>query len=123
MLTSACSAATWIALAAAVGCSTLPPPLRPPHRDHHVAAEFVVPTTGRLLLPTSSDTLLLQELTLDPPPRGEHWAGHERWFDYAPGTHVTLTSRFRTYGEAATGPANADDVLPNATRVRSLDAP
>lgn len=83
----------------------------------------MVPATGRLQLPTSSDALLLQELTLDPPPLGEHWAGHDRWFEYVPGTHVTVTSRFRTYGAAATNPPGAGDVLPNATRVRSLDAP
>ena len=101
-------------------CSTLPPAALPPHRDHHVAAEFVVPDDGRLPLPPSSPTLSMRELQLDPPPLAERFANARRWFVYAPGTHVRVRARFRTWADADGPPADAAAVLGGARRVTAL---
>src|SRR5687767_15062274 len=100
--------AATLALAASfavAACSTLPPAALPAHADHHVAAQFIVPANGRLALPTSSPALLVQQLELDPPPRGEHFRDAVRWFDYAPGTRVEVRTRFRTWAANGAGPA------------------
>lgn len=108
---------------AATACSVLPPPVRPPHRDHRIEAEFVVPANGRLVLPTSSALLVIHELSLAPPPAREHVDATSRWFAYAPGTHVTVHTRFRAYASGDGPPPEPAAVLPGATTVRQLDAP
>jgi len=110
-------------LGALAACSTLPPPTQEAHRDHHVAAEFVVADNGRLLLPSSSGSLVVREFVLQPPPLAEHFHEQQRWFQYAPGTRVTVTGRFRTYATGGGGPAGAATVLAGARSVRSLDTP
>jgi len=108
---------------AATACSSLPPPVRPPHHDHRVEAEFIVPANGRLALPTSSATLVLQQLELAPPPLREHVDQTSRWFAYAPGTRVTVHARFRSYASGDDAPPGPAAVLPGAATLRVLDAP
>ena len=81
-----------------------------------------MPGDGRLPLPTSSPTLLVQQFELEPPPLAEHFHGAQRWFTYEPGTHVALRGRFRTYADGDAAPASAARVLAGAARVHSLDA-
>lgn len=104
-------------------CSALPQPSRPAFLDHHVAADFVVPASGQLRLPTSGGDLVVVGLDLQPPPEGERFRGDERWFVYAPGTRVVVQGRFRTYGSAERPPADAAAVLRGAAAVRSVDTP
>jgi len=99
------------------GCSTLPTPTLPPFADHHVRAEFVVGADGRLAVPASGPDLVVHDLELHPTPRGEHFTATGRWFDYAPGTHVLVRARFRSYGDHAANPAHA---LRGATAVRAI---
>jgi hypothetical protein len=120
MLLRACAAAT---LAALPACSTLPEPARPAFADHHVAADFVVPDSGRLELPTSSDALLVRELVLEPAPLAEQFRDERRWFTYAPGTRVVVRARFRSYALAGASPADAAQVFAGAARVRELAPP
>lgn len=120
MLLRAWARATLAALAA---CSTLPEPTQPPFADHRVAAEFVVPESGRLELPMSSDALLVRELALEPAPLAERFRDDRRWFTYAPGTRVVVRASFRTYALAGSEPANASQVLAGASRVREISPP
>lgn len=113
--------ALWLAWLPA--CSTLPEPTRPAHLDHHVAADYVVPSNGRLVLPVSSPGLLVLEFTLQPPPQGEQFHDATRWFTFPPGTHVQVQGRFRTWAAPGARPASAPEVLLGAERVRPLDGP
>lgn len=117
---AAATFATFTTLAALAACSVLPEPTQPPFADHCVAADFVVPDTGRLALPTSSDALLVHEFVLDPPPLAEQFRDERRWFTYAPGTRVVVRGRFRTWARPGETPATATQVLVGAASVRDV---
>lgn len=116
-------AAASFLLALAGSCSSLPEPRIPAHREHDVEAEFVVAGDGRLVLPVSSQDLVVHALALDPPPLGERFGDGARWFAYAPGTRVFVRSRFRTYGHGGDAPPAASSVLSGAVSVRDFVAP
>ncbi len=108
------------ALSALAACSTLPPASQPAHLDHHVAAAFVVPANGRLVLPASSERVVVRELHLEPAPLAEHFRDTVRWFDYAPGTHVMVHGRFRTWSADGAPPASASELLAGARTITTL---
>ncbi len=113
-----------LAAAALAACSTVPVAGYPPFGEHHVAAEFVVPADGRLRVPASSASVLVQELRCEPRPRGEQFgAGGERWLLYPAGTAVRVRGRFRVYARADGHLPGAAELLPGASVVRRLDGP
>lgn len=86
---------------ATAACSTLPGSTYPPFADHDVTLAFTVPSSGHLPLPTTSPTLCLHSLQAVPTPAREWYDGDgQRWFDYAPGTKVTVHTRCRVYATA-----------------------
>ena len=117
------TAALWCTVLLA-GCSTLPDSRFPDFAEHHVAADFVVPAAGRLRLPSSTRSLVVQELSLDPTPEAELFdAQGERWLVYPAGTAVRVRCRFRAYapnGGKVPGPA---EVLIGARAIRNLEGP
>lgn len=108
---------------AAPACSTLPVAAFPPYVEHRVEAEYVVPPSGRLLLPASSPQLVVLALELLPPPDGERFRADRRWFTYAPGTRVTVRGRVRAYSPPGAPPPAAATLFDGAARLRLLDAP
>lgn len=108
---------------AAPACSTLPEPTFPPYVEHRVEAEYIVPQSGRLLLPASSPELVVLALELLPPPEDERFRADRRWFTYAPGTRVTVRGRVRAYSTPGAQPPDAAALFDGAVRLRLLDAP
>lgn len=104
-------------------CSALPDaaPLR--HEDHMVEAEFLVPNSGRLVLPASTAEILVRELQLAPAPEREEFRGAERSFTYAPGTLVTVRGRVRIYAAGGNAPRPLPQVFAGARHLLRADAP
>ncbi len=112
-----------LALAVAAACSVVPPASFPPHADHHVAADFVVPAAGRLLLPASTRELVVRELAVDPPPSAESFDANGRWFLFPPGTAVHVRCRLRAYADAAGNVPTIGEILVGAARIEPLEGP
>ena len=106
------------------GCSTLPDSRFPDFAEHHVAAKFVVPAAGRLRLPSSTRSLVVQELSLDPTPQAEMFDAHgERWLVYPAGTAVHVRCRFRAYAHDGGKVPSPAEVLVGARDIRNLEEP
>lgn len=117
------AAALWCTVLLA-GCSTLPDSRFPDFAEHHVAAEFVVPAAGRLRLPSSTRSLVVQELSLDPTPEAEMFdAQGERWLVYPAGTAVHVRCRFRAYAQNGGRVPSPAEVLVGARDIRNLEEP
>ena len=111
----------WFLLA---NCSTLPDSRFPDFEEHHVAAEFLVPAAGRLRLPSSTRSLVVQELLLDPTPRAEMFDAHgERWLVYPAGTAVHVRCRFRAYSHDGGRVPSPAEVMAGARDIRDLQQP
>jgi hypothetical protein len=105
-------------------CSTLPDSRFPDFAEHHVAAEFLVPAAGRLRLPASTRSLVVQELSLDPTPQAEMFDAHgERWLVYPAGTAVHVRCRFRAYATNGGKVPSPAEVLIGARDIRNLEEP
>jgi len=105
-------------------CSTLPDSRFPGFEEHHVAAEFLVPSAGRLRLPSSTRSLVVQELSLDPTPQAELFDSHgERWLVYPAGTAVHVRCRFRAYAQNGGKVPSPAEVLAGARDIRDLQEP
>ena len=116
---SRCSAAL---LAIAAACSSLPPPAFPPHLDHDLLVDYVVPANGRLAMPSSTATRVVWQLAAEPPPTSEQFGadGDRHWL-FPAGTEVQVRCRCRLYreGEAPTDPVA---LFPGARSVRAAAA-
>lgn len=97
--------ATAVVAIAHAACSSLPPPAYPPHADHALVAEFEVPASGFLTMPSSTATRVLWQLAAEPPPTAERFdaAGARVWL-YPAGTVVRVTCRCRLYAEGEAPP-------------------
>jgi hypothetical protein len=113
-----CAAVLWLG-----ACSNIPPAEFPAFTERAVAAEFVVPADGRLMMPHSSWLLVVQELEADPAPQAERFDGGTRWFVYPAGTAVRVRCRYRAYAEPGGRPAEPADVLSGASSIRALEEP
>ncbi len=108
---------------ALTACAVLPERSYPDFRDHHLAADYVVPLDGRILVPATTRDLIVQELELLPPPLGETFdADGARWMLYDHGTNVRLRGRFRAYGTGAGDAVTPTQLLPGAQRIEVLPA-
>jgi hypothetical protein len=105
------------------GCSSLPPPSYPPFADHAVTAQFVVPESGRLVLPSSRADLVVHELRATPAPAHESFDGGERCWHFAPGAHVAVHCRFRAYAQASGQVPQPGSVLPGAVSIVEQQVP
>jgi hypothetical protein len=102
-------------------CSTLPERGFPPFCDHDFAAHCTVPADGRLPMPQSRPGLTVHDLAAVPPPVAEQYTedGNRYWF-WAPGTHVHIACRCRAYADAqGTIPSAADLLQSPPTQVRT----
>lgn len=96
-------------------CSSVPKAEYPRSVDHQIEAEFVVPDNGEFWFPASTRTRIVQQLELQPPPRGERFGGDgERWLLYAPGTRVHVHGSFRSFADDAGQLPKADEIIPGA---------
>ena len=96
----------------------------PEFAEHHVAADFVVPAEGRLRLPVSTRSLVVQELGLEPAPQREQFDGNgARWLLYPAGTQVRVRCRFRAYAEPGQHAPDPAAILPGARRIEVLEGP
>lgn len=101
----------------------LPEATPPRHEDHLVEAEFLVPSSGRLVLPASTAEILVRELHLAPAPEREEFRGTERAFTYAPGTLVTVRGSVRIYAAGVNAPRPLPQVFAGARHLQRADAP
>ncbi|HEX6810939.1 MAG TPA: hypothetical protein VF384_04875 [Planctomycetota bacterium] len=117
----------WAALACAAwlaGCSTMPDSRFPDFVEHHVTAQFVVPQAGRLRVPASNRSLVVQELSLEPLPQAEVFeANGERFLVYPAGTPVYVRCRFRAYATNGGPVPGLAEVLTGAHDIRNLQEP
>ncbi len=105
-------------------CSQLPPRAYPPFAEHSIVAEFLVPPGGELAVPSSAPLLVVHELHAEPPPRGERFgAAGERFWLFAPGSHVSLHCRCRAYAHDGGPVPTAAEILPGATRIVPVQTP
>jgi hypothetical protein len=105
-------------------CSTLPDSRFPDFEEHNVAAEFLVPSAGRLRLPSSTRSLVVQELSLDPSPEAEMFDSKgERWLVYPAGTAVHVRCRFRAYAQNGGKVPSPAEVLAGARDIKDLQEP
>lgn len=105
------------------GCSVLPAPSYPPHAEHDVTAQFVVPDSGRLPVPSSRPGLVVHELQATPAPARESFDAGQRCWHFAPGAQVTLHCRFRVYADAAGPVPEPGAVLPGAVHLVEQQRP
>jgi hypothetical protein len=112
-----------MAMAWLAACSNVPRASFPPYAERAIAAEFVVPADGLLPMPRSSWSLVVHELQADPPPLEERFAEGSRWFVYPAGAAVVVHCRYRAYAGPDGRLAEPADVLPGASRLRTLEAP
>jgi hypothetical protein len=106
------------------GCSTLPDSRFPDFEEHHVAAEFLVPSGGRLRLPSSTRSLVVQEMSLDPTPEAEVFDSKGgRWLVYPAGTAVHVRCRFRAYAQNGGKVPSPAEVLAGARDIHDLQEP
>jgi hypothetical protein len=113
-----------IGLGMATGCSTMPEASYPPHCDHELLAEFVVPADGWLPVPSSTRHLVVRELASEPPAAGERFdAAEQRYLAFPAGSRITLRCGLRCYATAHGQLPELRELLPHAVTVRSLPSP
>ena len=109
------------AFAVLTACSALPEASLPPFADHRVDAEYIVPASGRLRVPSSGSELLVHELAWSPTPLREVVVdGTDRYFLFEPGQMVTLRTRLRVFGVAGQAPRTITEILADSHAVHAV---
>lgn len=107
-------------LSAITACSTVPV-ARPPRADaRSVEADFWTPPDGRIPVPSSSPTLVVFELSAEPPARGEEFRDGQRYLRVEPGIAVTVRCRYRAYADEEGRIAAPEVLFPTARTIRVL---
>jgi len=112
----------WLFLLA--GCSTMPAGGYPPHCDHQLMAEFVVPEDGWLAVPSSTPHLVVRQLASEPSPLGERYdTRQQRYLAFPAGSRITLRCDLRCYAAEPGHLPELHELLPHAVKVYSLPRP
>ena len=111
--------AGWIAVASS-SCSSLPKAEHPHHKDHSFHASYVIGADGRLVFPTTSRDLIINDLQLTPEPSAEKFRNDQRWFVYPPGKIVHAHGSLRAYANESGAIPELDQLLPHAKLLPSL---
>jgi hypothetical protein len=118
------AATALLSLSLATSCSTMPTGDYPPHCDHALLAECVVPADGWLPVPSSTADLVVRHLTSEPPALGERYdAAQQRYLAFPAGSRITLRCDLRCYAAPHGQLPALRDLLPAAVVLRSLPPP
>lgn len=95
-------------------CSTLPESVLPEHQDHTFHASYLIGSDGRLVLPSTTRSLVIRKIQLSPRPLDEQFASGQRWFLYPAGTTVHARGQLRAYADATGKVPELSELLPRA---------